>query len=30
MAHSYITTITADPGSQETAQHQANKANAKL
>ena len=28
-AHAYITTITADPGSQETAQHQANKGNAK-
>ena len=29
MSHAYITTITADPGSQETAQHQANKGNVK-
>ena len=29
MAHAYITTITADLGSQETARHQANKGNAK-
>ena len=28
-AHTYITTITADPGSQETARHQAYKGNAK-
>ena len=28
-AHAYISTITADPGSQETAQHQAYKGNAK-
>ena len=29
-AHAYITTITADPGPQETARHQAYKGNAKL
>ena len=29
MAHPYITTVTTDPGSQETAQHQAYKGNAK-
>ena len=29
MAHAYITTITPDLGSQETARHQANKGNAK-